>query len=311
MLGIGRLPFRRTFSDFLAMMLTRFPTLTLRQRDYLSFTLRSLVGSVLGIAAVSKLFSIYKLRSISVGPWSIPDPFASLIVFLELSIALLLMAGAWSRLTINITIGLFVLFCCLLAFMTVSGASSCGCLGEREVSPLVMLAFDFTVLVVLCVVHGIHRHTPGKGHRLGPVCLAISAIVCSAVAFFHPTVAEVKASTGGYSAITSPFPVAAVARGDWCIVLYRTSCSHCQEAMGDWIDQSLIDQEVNDRRWIFIDVGNSRDLSLIDFSKHKVLHAAHEMPRVRTPLILFTRDGKIVHEFESPAELIQHAESGL
>jgi hypothetical protein len=89
------------------------------------------------------------------------------------------------------------------------------------------------------------------------------------------------------TSIGSILPIDEIKAGEWCVVLYRDTCSHCRDVMDDWIDLSLIDYDSSGRRWVFIDIGGDhRGPSIIDFTKHKVLHGAHEMPNVKTPMVL-------------------------
>ncbi len=280
-----------------------------------AFILRVVAASVLIVGGISKFFALYHLQQIDVAGWSLPRSIAIPIVFLELSVSMLLLGGVWLRVSLIASIVMFSIFSCLQVYMVASGMSSCGCLGSYEVNPWIMLIADLLVLAMLCFARLIHRRAPSRPrHIFGSACLIISASLCGVLALPGPppgvdkTTSAVLAET---PTVGSRLPIDEIALGEWCVVLYRTTCSHCKDVMDDWIDLSLIDRDVNGRRWIFIDIGDSsQGPSIIDFTKHEIAHVTHKMPLVRTPQVLLTKSGTVLAAFPSPSELMQGLGSG-
>jgi len=95
-------------------------------------------------------------------------------------------------------------------------------------------------------------------------------------------------------------------QGMWIVILYRSSCPHCQSDMPEWLEWAALDQEANHRRWALVNVddANAGD-DLIDRYPHEaVVHLRRPMATITTPQVLVLKNGGIVGSYPSMADAL-------
>jgi hypothetical protein len=98
------------------------------------------------------------------------------VVLFELILGLCLLFRVFSGWEAYVAVGTFILFGVLQAIYAITGKHSCSCLGNLSVPPLVMLALDLA-LTVLLVIYLIVRPPRGSARLLS--LLATAALIAS------------------------------------------------------------------------------------------------------------------------------------
>ena len=119
----------------------------------LGLALRLLLGAVFAYAAYTKLRQSYLLFALSIDSYQLLPEWAVLALartlpWLELTLGMLLMAGAWLRYTSIVATGILTLFFSVMLWSYARGAGiDCGCFGVGEALSAKTLARDGALLV--------------------------------------------------------------------------------------------------------------------------------------------------------------------
>jgi uncharacterized membrane protein YphA (DoxX/SURF4 family) len=143
----------------------------------LLLVVRVVIGAVFGYAAWAKLRDPWQLFAMSVDAYHLlPDwgvnVVARALPWLELLLAIVLIAGVWRRVSTTVASFLLALFFALMVRAYLRGEQiNCGCFGAGEaISPLTMLR-DGALLaasLLLTVRSFLHRKTPTIASESAP-----------------------------------------------------------------------------------------------------------------------------------------------
>lgn len=176
------------------------------------------------------------------------------IANVEFALGALLITGHCGRLVWRLTICSFAVFAAISFSLGLTGADSCGCFSVVRVNPWLTFAGDLAAMAALlrfppeCSPPGgrsAARSVPQLLAVLGTLILSI-VLGIAALAKARITIAAAsEISTQGSTILLEPekwvgkpFPLSRfirsgdeVRRGDWTVLLYRSDCPKCQEAL--------------------------------------------------------------------------------
>jgi|GEM_PF-1181731 len=167
-------------------------------------------------------------------------------------LALLLLIAIRSQVALRAAMGMFVLFGLVACWKGLQGAATCGCFGPLSVSPWFTAAFDVSAVIALWLTRPQRQPAampPARWRAPAAVVLLLAATCALALHAARRGILGAAAAglaTGGDGiVILDPqdwigqrFPLldhidapADLAHGTWLLLLYRTDCPLCHEAI--------------------------------------------------------------------------------
>ncbi len=207
-----------------------------------TFVVRAAIAGSLIAAAILKVSTAES--SILLRTYNVPSWLLTIVVQIEVLLAVLLIVGAWPKQTIIATILTFALFAAFSFYRAAAGYETCGCFGPVEVNPWWTFALDVAVCALLAT-----QVRPGSSRTT--LRRAALATACYA-AIGLPVAAFAISSTGRVGDaglikrdgliildpqawVGTPLPIADVIRpqidlstGEWILLIYHHDCPNCE-----------------------------------------------------------------------------------
>lgn len=223
------------------------------RRPYASYdVVRIILGFTLVVVATLKSHGLLSDPALR---FELPAPLwlMSLWVAAELGIGLWMLLGGFPVMSWIAALLCFVTFAGISLHQAVSGAESCGCFGQIELNPWLILLFDLSSAVVLGVCRParsdvwIARLSPRALRRITVISVLVPIVssVTLGIALFAATAAQdSNESVGGVRifdpvrSIGKPFALLdsidvgkKLAHGEWTAVLYSRGCDKCRTVL--------------------------------------------------------------------------------
>lgn len=266
------------------------------------------VAIVLVVSAALKTHALWLSPTSHLGTIALPRWMSAVGVGLELTIALALIFASRQRLVQGLTLTLFACLTVIAAWLTFSGAASCGCFGRMMVPPWATLILDLIVVGALAL--NLRWMSPqitsvGSVFHWRPAVAAIGGLVLAiTLILYRPDLGtSLQQATIVAGSRLEAQAAERIDAGDWIVVCYRSDCPHCTTAISEWLEWAALDQENNGRRWAFLNVDDDGSKDLLDrFPQAKAIRWRKPMPYLTTPLVLALRAGVVTRTSESVEE---------
>ena len=234
-----------------------------------------------------------------------------LLVGWELLLAGWLLAGVASKVSRLAALATFSVFATYSLTLWMQAAPSCGCFGQVQASPWLILILDASMVYLLW------RWKPTSSPLVKPLSCRWPAVVCSVLGalaisfilfeFTHGNRFQAASSRGSLIVVEperwigKDFPIIAnidvgeqLASGSWIVLLYHHDCSECQEWIGKYC---RLTEQLKEK-------GGRVEIALIEVPPYSALSHMTEACRrgqlsddfewfVRTPLAIVLQNGKV------------------
>jgi hypothetical protein len=238
--------------------------------------------AVIGLLAASAGFKAEELASGATGsfPWK-----QGALVSWELVLALWLASGVLWQAATRTAMGTFGLFASVSLAMAANGRSTCGCMGQVQVSPWLMFTVDASLVVLLACSPG----EPPKLTRGTLAALAAAVVAGLSVVFVH--------APGGQKAMLQDLLPAELRQGTWEVTVVRASCPACDAHL----EQVRRDGDDAPRRRALLVLGREEPWLRAHHRSFDAHFAAYppDSLKIPTPTRLLVLDG-VVSQLRSP-----------
>jgi hypothetical protein len=118
----------------------------------------NVVGGTLLLAGLSKFHSIQNAPSTEMG---MLRPLLPYLAAFELTLAAWLFSGVLRNLAYAVTAMVFLIMTLVTSYKVFMGYKSCGCFGNLQISPWMMLVYDFLILAIMSSA-ALRHYYPGR-----------------------------------------------------------------------------------------------------------------------------------------------------
>jgi hypothetical protein len=234
-----------------------------------------------------------------------------------------IISGLYPRLTRWLTALCFLVFFGSSLTKALSGEANCGCFGPVPINPWVTAAVDGFVLATLFWIRPVENARPNRRHWAVFTLLSAGsgAVIAVVLVFAQPV--RLSASGGEDGAIDVLRPEEWVGRpcpligqidmgdrlseGDWVVMLHRPGCEACRNALPLFEARATVQTKPpNAVRWALVEVPEE-GVSSAETVRHGLLLNGRLRGTkrwvVRTPVILYLRDGVVTQVTHSLTEV--------
>jgi len=221
----------------------------------------------------------------------------------ELLLALWLVSGKWPALSLRIGLICFACFAAVSLWKISQGIENCGCFGKLNTSPKLSYWIDWLALALGVWSLGTERAASSVGH-LRRSKLLFPALLLLAIAFYYTGLSLARNSdTNPGRWVGRPWPPtgtvsapSALSEGSWVVILYRSSCGHCQAAAAEYAELARVWQSQNRKiRVALLDADPESGIEK-PWSRLGLLEGALEQPGLyrADPVVIVLVAGRIV-----------------
>jgi len=207
-----------------------------------TFVVRAAIAGSLIAAAILKVSTAES--AILLRAYNVPFWLLTIVVQIEVLLAVLLIVGAWPKQTVIATILTFALFAAFSFYRAAAGYEACGCFGPLEINPWWTFALDVAVCALLATqVRPVRRGTTLRRAALATACYAAIGLPVAAFAISNAGLAGnpglIKRDgliiLDPQAWVGKPLPIAEAIRpqidlstGEWILLIYHHDCPNCE-----------------------------------------------------------------------------------